>query len=64
MPTKGLFESSRVIAPASIRCPVCSDSGFVFFVERKIVGIKDFLENSAPCTCVAGDQWREEYEFR
>lgn len=64
MPTKSLFERPKLAIQARVRCQACSDFGFIILVERTLIGVHDLLNNSAPCTCSIGDQWRKEYELR
>lgn len=60
MQSAPLFRSPKN-APSMYGCQVCFDYGIVILVERIIVGITDLMENSMPCTCSAGDQWKAEY---
>lgn len=60
MATKPLYELPKV-AKKSFKCPSCFDYGIVILTDRAIIGITDLMENSMPCTCPSGDQWKREY---
>lgn len=59
--TLGLVSPPATTPAKPPRCPACTDFGTVLLgrASRQPRTMPEILQHEAPCTCAAGDLWRE-----